>query len=403
MSVSWKRNLAIIWIAQVFSISGFSVVLPFLPYYVQELGVTDFNQVAFWSGLLTSSQAVTMALIAPVWGSLADRYGRKPMVARAMFGGALTMSLMGFVQNVQQLVVLRAIQGLLTGTVAAATTLVASGTPEERRGYALGLLQMAFYVGASLGPLLGGFIADQLGHRPTFWITASLLFLAGIMVTVGVREDFTPPEKKEGDQHRSSLWAGLLIVLQTRALLVLFGIRVLVRGAARVIGPILPLFIQRMTTSTEVASLTGAISGLEAAMSAVSAVILGRMSDRADRARRILIACGAAAVALNLVQAFVQTTTQLLLLRMVGGLAMGGIVASVSALQATLVPRQRFGAVYGIDTSVVATANAIAPMIGAALTAMWGLSSAFVGTAAIFALSTVLVMVAVPRKSSDVV
>ncbi|MBN1580847.1 MAG: MFS transporter [Anaerolineae bacterium] len=399
MKTSWKRNLAILWIAEVLSISGFSVVLPFLPYYVQELGVTDFNQVAFWSGLLTSSQAVTMALIAPVWGALADRYGRKLMVARAMFGGTVIMTLMGFVQNVQQLVVLRAIQGLLTGTVAAATTLVASGTPEERRGSALGMLQMAIYSGASLGPLMGGLIADQFGHRPTFWITGSLLFVSGLMVMVGVQEEFTPPAKKEAGQNSPSMWAGLLLVLQTRALLVVFGIRILVRGAARVIGPILPLFVQSITTSTKVASLTGTISGLEAAMSAVSAVVLGRMSDRFG-ARRILIACSMVSVVLYVMQAFVQTTTQLMVLRMFSGLAMGGIVASVSALQAALVPKQRFGAVYGIDTSLVAAANAIAPMVGAALTTTWGLSAAFVGTAVVYALTTVIIAVAVPRRQN---
>ena len=149
---SWQRNLAVLWIGELIAIAGFSVTLPFLPYYVQELGVTKLEQVVFWSGLLTTAQATTMALIAPVWGSLADRYGRKIMVERAMFGGAVVIGAMGFTRNVYQLAVLRAIQGMLTGTVPAAMTLVASSTPPERRGYALGLLQMAVYLGSSVGP-----------------------------------------------------------------------------------------------------------------------------------------------------------------------------------------------------------------------------------------------------------
>jgi DHA1 family multidrug resistance protein-like MFS transporter len=107
----WKRNLYVIWVAELVAIAGFSVVMPFLPYYVQELGVTDLEQVEMWSGLLVTGQAVTMAIFAPIWGSLADRYGRKLMVERAMFGGTILLGAMGLVHNVQQLAILRVLQG----------------------------------------------------------------------------------------------------------------------------------------------------------------------------------------------------------------------------------------------------------------------------------------------------
>mgnify|MGYP001824101914 CR=1 FL=1 len=185
---TWKRNLYVIWFAELVAISGFAVVFPFLPFYVQDLGVTDPDQVKLWSGVVFASQAVTMAVFAPIWGSLADRYGRTLMVERAMFGGAVVLTLMGFVQNVQQLVVLRAVQGALTGTVVAATTLVASSTPRERSGYALGLLQTAVWMGASLGPLLGGIVADTWGYRAAFWVTGALLFVSGLTVWRFVEE-----------------------------------------------------------------------------------------------------------------------------------------------------------------------------------------------------------------------
>jgi len=140
-SFPWQRNLAALWIGQLIAIAGFSVTLPFLPYYVQELGITGVDQIAFWAALVSTAQGTTMALVAPVWGLLADRYGRKIMVVRAMFGGAAVIGAMGFAQNVYQLLVLRAIQGTLTGTVPAAMTLVASSTPPERRGFAIGVLQ----------------------------------------------------------------------------------------------------------------------------------------------------------------------------------------------------------------------------------------------------------------------
>ena len=119
--VSWKRNLAVTWIAELLAISGFSLVLPFLPYYVQELGITEQSQVALWSGLLLSSQSAVMAVASPIWGTVADRFGRKPMVVRAMIGAGLTMGVMGFAQNVYQLLALRILMGVLTGTITAAT------------------------------------------------------------------------------------------------------------------------------------------------------------------------------------------------------------------------------------------------------------------------------------------
>jgi DHA1 family multidrug resistance protein-like MFS transporter len=407
---TWQRNLAVLWLGELIAISGFSITLPFLPYYVQELGITRVDQVAFWVGVVSSSQAVTMALIAPLWGSLADRYGRKIMVERAMFGGAVVIGAMGFTRNVYQLVVLRAIQGTLTGTVPAATTLVASSTPPARRGYALGLLQMSIYLGNSLGPWLGGLIADHLGYRATFWVTGALLFLAGVLVAVGVREAFTSPEGEEdsvagtegasGARRRPRLWDGLLLVLRTRALLGVFGIRVLMNTAANVVGPVMALYIQSLAApGVRIASLTGTITGLASATSAGAAIVLGRVGDRLGP-RRVLLACGAAAGLLYGLQAWAQTTTHVLLLRVIAGVALGGILASLSALLAALAPKGRYGAVYGVDTSMMAVANAIAPMLGAALTAGWGLSSVYLGSAVLYAVSTTAVAALIPARSS---
>jgi MFS family permease len=254
---------------------------------------------------------------------------------------------------------------------------------------------MSIYVGGSIGPLLGGFIADSMGYRPTFWVTGALLFIAGILVSTLVREDFVPPaEAQQG--ARAHLIEGLLLVFRTRALMIVCGIRVLMRMGVRIIGPVLALYIQSIAApGVKIASLTGTISGFASAASAVGAVLMGRLADRIG-ARRILVVSGTAAAALYAAQAWVHTTTQLLVLRTFAGVAMGGILASVSALQAALAPKGRYGAVYGVDTSLVATANAIAPMIGAALTASFGLTSVFYGAAAVYALATVIVLAVVP-------
>jgi DHA1 family multidrug resistance protein-like MFS transporter len=393
---AWRRNLYIIWVSQLVAVSGFSIVFPFLPYYVQDLGVTELHEVELWSGVLFATQAVTMAIFAPIWGTLSDRYGRKLMVQRAMFGGAVTLAAMGFVQDVWQLAVLRAIQGMLTGTVSAATTLVASSAPRERSGYALGLLQMAVWSGASVGPLLGGLVADTWGYRAAFWVTGVLLFVAGLTVWRFVEEDFVPPVR---DKDKSGgFWDGVNLVIHQRPLVSLFSIRFIVRLGIRLIGPVLPLFVQTLVPPTaRLATITGLISGVQAGTSAIGAVTLGRASDRIGY-RRVLLACTVAGVILYVPQFFVTTAWQLLILQGAVGLVMSGVLASISALLATLAPEGRQGAVYGVDASVVSAANAVGPMLGASVAAAIGLRAPFLLTAGTLALAAGLVLVLVPRK-----
>ena len=396
---TWKRTLYVMWVAELVAIAGFSVVFPFLPYYVQELGVTNLHEVELWSGALFASQAITMAIFAPIWGTLADRFGRKLMVQRAMFGGAIILAAMGFVRSVEQLVILRAVQGMVTGTVPAAMTLVASTAPRDRSGYALGLLQMAVWAGASVGPLLGGIVADTWGYRAAFVVTGALLFLAGLTVWRLVEEDFQPVERKQGNPVRE-LGHGLRLVIASRPLLSLFTIEICIRAAGRLVGPILPLFIQSLVPAgTRIASLTGLVSGVSAAMSAVGAVTLGRASDRLGY-RRVLLTCAASVAVMYVPQYFVTTPWQLLVLQGALGLLMSGVLASTSALLANLAPEGRQGAVYGVDTSVVAAANAVGPMLGASAAAALGLRAPFLLAAGGFVVATGSAWLLVPRSGA---
>jgi DHA1 family multidrug resistance protein-like MFS transporter len=392
----WKRNLYVIWAAELVAIAGFAVMGSFLPFYVQELGVTEEGAVELWSGAIFAAHAVTMTVFAPVWGSLADRYGRKVMVQRAMLGGAVVLSAMGFAQNTGQLVVLRAIQGALTGTVSAATTLVASTAPRERAGYALGLLQTAVWTGASVGPLIGGVVADTWGYRATFWVTGVLLFAAGITVSRFVHEDFAPVARdKKGPE--GGFWHGLKLVVSNRGLLSLFSVRVTVRTATRLMSPVLPLFIQSIVPPTApIASMTGLISGVRAASGAAGGITLGRASDRLGY-RRVLLICAVGVAVLYVPQFFVTTPWQLLVLQGAMGLVMSGVLASVSAMLANLAPEGRQGVVYGVDASIVSTANAVGPMLGATVAASLGLRAPFLVAAGALVLASVLAWGLVPR------
>jgi DHA1 family multidrug resistance protein-like MFS transporter len=410
-SISWRRNLVAIWFAELVAIVGFTVVIPLLPLYVRELGVRGEQEVRIWAGVVFSGHAVTMAIFGPIWGALSDRYGRKVMVERAMFGGALVIGLMGLAQNVHQLVLLRTLQGALTGTVTAANALVATTAPRKRVGYALGMLQMAIYVGASAGPLLGGLVADSFGYRAAFWVTGVLLLVAALGVLVFVKEDFQPLAPPVSGQAaadagrlalRYRVWNRLTPVLRSPPLLRVLGVRLLMRLGARLLGPVLPLFIQAITPAgARVASITGLISGVGAAAGAVGALGLGRLGDRVGY-RSILVACALVSAVCYVPQFFVGGPVSLLFLQAGTGLAMGGILVSLGASLARLAPDGQEGIVYGVDASVVSVANAIAPMAGSALAAWMGLRLPFLFAATLFGLAGVAAARLLPRHSPRV-
>ncbi len=152
----WMRTLWIMFVAQLLSAVGFSVIFPFLPLYVQHLGSAWHWDIKLLAGLVFSSQAFTMMVASPIWGGLADRFGRKLMVERSLFGGALVLAAMAFVRSAEELVALRALQGLITGIISAANALVAATVPRQRIGYAMGVMQLGLTGGIAVGPLLGG-------------------------------------------------------------------------------------------------------------------------------------------------------------------------------------------------------------------------------------------------------
>ena len=189
-AIHWKRNLAVLSVVQALSTLGFGLVFPFLPLYVKELGTTMGGSLEFWAGMVFSLQAFTMMIASPIWGSVADRNGRKLMLERATLGGALIVTAMGFVQSAEQLALLRALQGAMTGVIAANNALVAAQTPRSRTGFALGVLNMARWAGVAGGPFVGGVLGEYFGFRESFWITGALLAIAGLAVFFWVQEDF---------------------------------------------------------------------------------------------------------------------------------------------------------------------------------------------------------------------
>lgn len=389
---AWRVTLYAAWVAQLFSIMGFSFVMPFFPFYIrEELGVTDPQMVPIWAGLLATAGGISMTATAPLWGMVADRYGRKLMVQRAMFAGAAILGLMGLVHNVNQLLALRLLQGAFTGTISASVALVSSVTPRNRLGYSLGLMQTAVFTGASVGPFVGGWMADHFGYRMPFAATAVVLFVGGLLVLFGTRESFRRPAAAERSGDLTA--RGLLGLPGVMTLLIVY---FMLNLSGTVVGPIFPLFVERlMRTSQGAASTTGLLLAVGGIVAAVSSVAAGRLSDRMGH-RRILIFSTAFAGLCTFPQAVARTVGQLLGMRVLFGLGAGGMSPSVNALMASIVPRNCLGRIYGFTTAASSIGIAIGPTVGGWLASSAGLRMPFVLMGALL----VLLALTVSRRVS---
>ena len=389
----WRRNLYILFGLQVLSMVGFSMVFPFLPLYINELGISSWGTVEFWSGMVFSSQAITMMISAPLWGAVADRYGRKLMLIRATLGAAILIAIMGFVQNAEQLTLLRAIQGLVSGTIPAANALVASSAPKEHSGEALGLLQTGTWIGIAVGPLIGGVIGDTFGFRECFWVTGILLALSAFSIFFWVQEDFKPADKIK----RQSFMNSFSLLLRAPNMFYLYSVTFLETTARMLFFPIAALFIMELMKSTSgAATVTGLMMAIKAVTSSASAVWLGRIGDRVGHLRILLISV-IASICIYLLQAFVNAAWQLILLQALSGFAIGGVIPSISAQINLHTPMGNQGATYGVNASITAAGRGLAPMLGAIFAMWFGMRSVLVLSAVVYGL-TALVVLLIPRN-----
>jgi DHA1 family multidrug resistance protein-like MFS transporter len=395
-ALSWRRTLYIMVFCQVITAIGFSSIFPFLPLYVKSLGSVTSLGADVLSGLVFSCQALTMMIASPIWGAVADRRGRKLMVERAMFGGAIILGLMAFVRSAEELVLLRAIQGMITGTIGAANALVASVVPRERSGFAMGLLQVGLGAGVGLGPVLGGAVADTFGYRAAFYVTSALLAAAGIIVAVGAQEDFVPPTKN--GRRKAGFWKEWRQILTATGVVATYALRFMDSLARMAFIPVLPLLaLELMAQASKVNSFTGLVIGSSSAAAAVFSIFFGRLGDRTSH-RPIVIACAMAGFLTFLVQVWVSSGWQFLLLHIAAGMAHGGIVTGVTALLARYTPCGEEGAVYGLDNSINSGARALAPMIGVSI-AMWlGLRAVFGAIAMLYLIAALLALWGLPRN-----
>jgi DHA1 family multidrug resistance protein-like MFS transporter len=381
------------FIAQLLSIVGFAFVLPFIPFYIREIGMTDEKLVPIWAGILMAASSLTMTIFAPIWGWLSDRYGRKLMVERAMFAGALITMAMGIISNVYQLLILRLLAGALTGTISASIALVSSVLPATKLGFGLGLMQVAVFLGMSLGPWIGGIIADIVGYRLTFIAGGAILLLGGILVMIGAKEKFIRPSsvslKQSGSMKTLFALPGF-VSLTVVFFLFHFSINIAI--------PIIPLFIEQVgNLKTRVASTTGLLLAVTGATASISAAAIGYLSDRRGHKQVLIVNLFISSI-LWAAHALARNISQLLVIRILFGFAVGGNLPTMNALVGKLTPKESYGKAYGVMASMTSLGMTLGPLAGGIMASYMGFRWPFVVVSLL--LSLVVIPIILSLKNS---
>jgi DHA1 family multidrug resistance protein-like MFS transporter len=391
----WRRNLYAVFIAEFAVLMGFSFVLPLMPLYIKEVGNFTNTEAALWTGIAVGSGGFAMFVSAPIWGIISDRWGRKSMVLRAQFAGALLLALMGLAPNVLSIVVLRFLMGLTTGTVSAALALVASQTPRNKLPFAMGLLMVAIYGGTTLGPLFGGLMADHFGYNATFFVTAAILFSGGLIVLIFVKENFQP-SKQSLVTSIGSMWH----LATSRKMFVLLVVLGTTFAGPQMVSPIVPLTMKELDPQTMAATVSGLALGIMGLLSVISSITVGRLGGQISLKRILVISCFITGL-IYLPPIWAETVPQMVIFIGLTGLFMGALQTSSNTLVGLSVPHEQQGIAYGLVASANSLGIGLGSLIGGSLASLIGLRAVFGVTAGLFILICLFIMklIADPKEA----
>ncbi|HHT7734435.1 TPA: multidrug efflux MFS transporter [Streptococcus suis] len=362
----WKQNLKVAWLGNFLTGTSFTLVMPFISVFVEELGVGP-GQVEYYAGLAVSVNALAAALMAPIWGSLADRYGRKPMMVRAAFAMIFTMGGMAFVPNVFWLLALRVLNGVFTGYIPNATALVASQVPKDKTGYALGTLSTGAVAGNLIGPTLGGILAEMFGVHMVFLLVGLLYAIVVLLTVFYIREDFIPVKRGEAMSVKE-----VFAQVKDRQMLVgLFVTSMIIIAAAQAVVPILTLYVRHLGQTDNLLFVAGFIISLPGMASLVTSGYLGKIGDRIGNHRLLLIAL-TYSLLINVFCVFAENPFQLGLLRFMYGFGTGALLPSVNSLLTKLTPKEGISRIFSYNQLFNNLGSVVGPMMGSAVAAHMG-------------------------------
>ena len=369
--------MRVAWLGNFFTGASFSLVMPFMALYVEQLGAPK-NKVEWYAGLAVALSALASALIAPVWGRLADRYGRKPMMVRASLVMTFTMGGLAFVPNVFWLLVLRILNGLFAGYVPNSTALIASQAPKNRSGYALGTLSTGVVGGSLVGPLLGGVLAEVLGIRQVFLLVGLILLICNLMTVFLVKEDFQVMAKTEAMSTRE-----LFSSIKDKQILIgLFVTSMIIQVSAQSISPILTLYIRHLGQTENLMFVSGLIVSALGFSSMLSSSTLGKIGDRIGNHRLLLIALFYS-FSMYVLCALAQNSLQLGIVRFLYGFGTGALMPSINSLLTKITPREGISRIFSYNQMFSNIGQVVGPFVGSGVATGLGYRSVFYVTSLI--------------------
>jgi len=377
--VHWERNLIVCVFGSFTTMVSLTLLLPFLPVYVEELGVKQNAAIVQWSALAFGATFLGTCVTAPLWGYLSDRFGRKPMLVRAAIGMAIVMPLIGCAHDVYELTLLRLLAGVVGGYTSSSTLLIATQAPAEKSGWALGILSTGALAGTLTGPLIGGLLPGLIGIRNTFFASGAMIAVAAVLTVVFVREKFVARPRRASTSTVTGTKNLRLIVgaMFATAMLVLF--------ANMSIEPIITIYLQEIHVDRgHVVLDAGIVMAASALGSIIMAAPLGRLADRIG-GWRVIVYCLTAAGILMIPQAFVSAWWQLAILRFLLGAALAGLLPSIAKQIRQSVPERALGNVLGYLQSSQYAGQVLGPLMGGAV-------GGFVGMRAVFFLTSGLLL-----------
>lgn len=393
---NWKRNLIICWFGTFITMVGMSQIAPILPIYIKQLGISDVTMIEQLSGIAFGVTFVVSGIFSPIWGKLADKYGRKPMLLRASLGMAIVVLLMGFVHNVYVLIGLRLLQGTISGYSTACTTLIATQTDREHAGTALGTLSTAGVAGSLLGPMIGGYLEGVTGIRSVFFITGVLLLIVFIATILFVKEDFQV--SKEKALKFKEVWN---IIPNKNLMIAMFVTSFVLQLAFYSIEPIITVYVTDLSkNATNIAFISGMVFSTSGLANILAARRLGRLSDRIGAHKVMLVALIFAGI-IFIPQAFVKNPWQLMGLRFFLGLSAAGLNPSINAIIKKITPDKIVGRAFGFNMSAQYFGTFGGSILGGQVAAFFGIKYIFFITSTLLLLNGLWVYKLVYKKIEE--
>ncbi|KPV42762.1 MFS transporter [Alicyclobacillus ferrooxydans] len=379
--MNWRRTLWILWASNFAVTAGMSLVIPFLPLYIEKLGIHNLSAMERWSGWVFSAQFVTSVIFQPIWGAFADRHGRKIMLLRAGIGMGVVTALMGAVGAVWELLLLRLFNGIFSGFISMSVSLQASITPNEHSGRALGTLQTGAIAGNLIGPLIGGALAETIGFRGVFFCTGGMLIIASLIVLLFVHEHHQPIVRAKGPTGG---------IRQLRPLFPVFVVSTFIQVGMMSIEPIVTIYAKTLYTGPHLALIAGLVVSITGMANLVGAPSLGRLGDRIGQ-RKVLILATCAAAVMYIPQALAGNIGVLLVGRFLLGLFIGGMIPSLNVLVKKKAPPELLATAFGINSASTFLGNLLGPLLGSSVAAAYGIKNVFYVTMIILVLNGIII------------